>query len=198
MRRILTTAVASSLLALALPAAASAHHSAHRAAVRHHRRHHHRAHTVVFTAGSVRTMPGTTAPATPSAPTGSEPAATITSFENGVLKLTLADGSTVSGKVTEQTEIECAANQQPGDDNGGSDDQGDDQGEGQGDDSHGGPGPSSFSQVHGDDEHGGDNQGDNGEEGTCGASSLTPGAKVAEADLAVTGTGSFWEKIELA
>lgn len=190
MRRILTTAVASSLLALALPAAASAHHSARHEAVHHHRRHHHRAHTVVFTAGSVRTMPGTTAPSTPSTPTSSEPAATITSFENGVLKLTLADGSTVSGKVTERTEIECrAANQQTGDDNDGNDDQGDDQGN----DSQGGPGPSSFSQDHGDDEQGGDHQ-----EGTCGVSSLTPGAKVAEADLAVTSAGSSWEKIELA
>lgn len=190
MRRILTTAVASSLLALALPAAASAHHSARHAAVRHHRRHH-RAHTVVFRAGSVRTLPGTTAPTTPSTPTSSEPAATITSFENGVLKLTLADGSTVSGKVTERTEIECrAANQQAGDDNDGNDDQGDDQGN----DSQGGPGSGSFSKIHGDDEQGGGND----EEGTCGVSSLTPGAKVAEADLAVTSTGSFWEKIELA
>ena len=190
MRRILTTAVASSLLALALPAAASAHHSSRHEAVHHHRRHH-RAHTVVFTAGSVRTMPGTTAPTTPTTPSGSEPAATITSFENGVLKLTLADGSTVSGKVTERTEIEChAANQQAGEDNDGNDDQGDDQG----DDSHGGPGPSSFSQDHGDDEQVGNNQ----EEGTCGVSSLTPGAKVAEADLAVTSAGSSCEKIELA
>jgi hypothetical protein len=195
MRRILTAAVASSLLALALPAAASAHHSARHGAVQHHRRHHHRAHTVVFTAGSVRTMPGTTAPTTPS---GSEPAATITSFENGVLKLTLADGSTVTGKVTERTEIECrAASQQTGDDNEGNDEGGDEGGPGSGDDqgtdSHDGPAPSSFSQDHGDDEQGGNEEG-----GTCGVSSLTPGANVAEADLAVTSGGSFWEKIELA
>ena len=45
MRRILTTVLASSLLALAIPAAASAHHGSRH---RHHRRHH--AHTVVFIA----------------------------------------------------------------------------------------------------------------------------------------------------
>ncbi len=186
MRRIFMTAVASALLALALPAAASADHSARNEAVHHHRRHHHRhAHTVVFAAGSVRTMPGTTAPSTPSTPS-SEPAATIVSFENGVLKLMLADHSTVSGKVTERTEIECRANREDNDAN-------DDQGEGQGNGSQGGPGPS-FSHDHGDDEHGGEQQ----QEGTCGVSSLQPGTSVDEADLAVTGAGSFWEKIELA
>ena len=96
MRRILTTALASSLLALALPAAASAHHG------RHHHRHHHRHHarTVVFA------RPSTTAPSnSPTQPT--EAVATIASFENGVLKIALWDGSTVSGKVTDMTEIEC-------------------------------------------------------------------------------------------
>src|SRR3982074_774521 len=103
MRRILLSTLASSLLAFALPAAASAH-SHH-----HHRAHHrHKAHTVVFTHGKVSSTPGTTAPTTP-VPPGSEPAGTITSFENGVLKITLADNSVVTGKVTEGTQIECAS-----------------------------------------------------------------------------------------
>jgi hypothetical protein len=193
MRRMITSTVASSLLALALPVAASAHdsaqHDAFRHAGEHHRHHHHRrAHTVVFTSGAVRTVPGTTAPVAPVTPVPTEPAATIASFENGVLKLTLGDGSTVAGKVTERTEIECRMGDREdfGDDNG---HDGEDNGDGRG-----GPGPSDQG-SHGDDERGGDA----GQmEGQCGVSSLVPGAKVADADLAVTSTGSFWERVELA
>ena len=196
MRRMITSAVASSLLALALPVAASAHdstdHDAFRHAGEHHRRHHHHhAHTVVFTSGAVRTVPGTTPPVTPVTPAPVEPAATIASFENGVLKLTLGDGSTVTGKVTERTEIECRM--------GDREDFGDDNGHDRNDNDHGdgrgGPGPSGPGDNHGDDERGGDF----GQmEGQCGVASLVPGAKVADADLAVTSAGSFWERVELA
>jgi hypothetical protein len=199
MRRMITSAVASSLLALALPVAASAHdsarHDAFRHAGEHHRHHHHRrAHTVVFTAGAVRTVPGTTAPVAPVTPVPAEPAATIASFENGVLKLTLGDGSTVAGKVTERTEIECRMGDREdfGDDNGRDRNDNDNNGDGRG---RGGPGPSGSGDNHGDDERGGDA----GQmEGQCGVSSLVPGAKVADADLAVTSAGSFWERVELA
>jgi hypothetical protein len=194
MRRMITSTVTSSLLALALPVAASAHdsarHDAFRHAGEHHRHHHHRrAHTVVFTAGAVRTVPGTTAPVAPVTPVPAEPAATIASFENGVLKLTLGDGSTVAGKVTERTEIECRMGDREdfGDDNGRD---GNDNGDGRG-----GPGPSGSGDNHGDDERGGEA----GQmEGQCGVSSLVPGAKVVDADLAVTSAGSFWERVELA
>lgn len=197
MRRMITSTVASSLLALALPVAASsahdsARHDAFRHAGEHHRHHHHRrAHTVVFTSGPVRTVPGTTAPVTPVTPVPAEPAATVASFENGVLKLTLGDGSTVAGKVTERTEIECRMGDREdfGDDNG---HDGEDNGDGRG---RGGPGPSGSGDNHGDDERGGDF----GQmEGQCDATSLVVGAKVAFADLAVTSAGSFWEKVELA
>lgn len=196
MRRTITSTVAFSLLALALPVAASAHdsarHDAFRHAGEHHRRHHHRrAHTVVFTSGAVRTVPGTTAPVAPVTPVPAEPAATIASFENGVLKLTLGDGSTVAGKVTERTEIECRMGDREdfGDDNG---HDGDDNGDGRG---RGGPGPGDRGDFHGDDERGGN---DGQIEGQCGVSSLVAGAKVADADLAVTSMGSFWERVELA
>lgn len=187
MRRILLTAFASSLLAFALPAAASAHHSArhhsaHRAGA--HRRHK-RAHTVVFAAGSVTSTPGTTTPkTTETPPSSSEPAGTIASYENGVLKITLADGSTVTGKVTENTEIECGC---PGHDGFSGDGNPGWQHDGQGS-----QGPGDF---HGDDE-----QGESGEqtEKTCGVASLVAGAKVKEAELVVSSAGAVWEKVELA
>jgi hypothetical protein len=194
MRRIIQTTIASSLLALALPAAVLAQNSSHHARGHHHR--HHRAHTVVFTHGAAKTIPGTATPATPMpAAVAGEPAGTIASFEGGVLKITLADGSTVTGKVTERTEIQCstAGAQDFGDDNG-------QDGEGSSGDSHGGPGPSSGHgdlSSHGDDERGGEVSGEMGE-GSCGVAALTPGAKVAEAELAVSSAGSFWEKVQLA
>jgi hypothetical protein len=138
-------------------------------------------------------MPGVVAPATTPAPAAAEgePAGTIASFEGGVLKITLADGSTASGKVTERTEIQCGEE--------GREDFGDDaghDGEGVGD-SHGGSGSGGdshggFAGSHGDDERGGEMG-----EGTCGVSALQPGAKVAEAELVVSSAGSVWEKVEL-
>jgi hypothetical protein len=195
MRRIIQTTIASSLLALALPAAALAQHSSH--ARGHHHRHHSRAHTVVFTHGVAKTTPGTATPVTPTPAPEGEPAGTITSFEGGVLKITLADNSIVTGKVTEKTEIQCssAGGESSGDENGsdGEDSSGD------GGDSHSGSFPSSghgdFA-SHGDDEHGGEVSGETGE-GTCGVAALKPGAKVAEAELAVTSAGSTWEKVDV-
>lgn len=184
MRRILTAVLASGLLALALPAAASAHHAgrrdaAHRARAHRHHRHHHR--TVVFapSAKPSDTTPGTEPPA-PS----SEPVATVDSFEGGVLKITLPDGSTVSGKVTEETWISCGCD--------GHDTQDGPQGSQDGG-SHGwqgGEGGPGF-------DHHDDAQMPQNEQGSCGVSSLVPGAKVKEAELNVSAGGAVWEKVEL-
>jgi hypothetical protein len=182
MRRIILSTLASSVLTFALPAAASAHSHHHRA---HHR---HRAHTVVFTHGRATSTPGTTAPTTPVTP-GSEPAGTITSFENGVLKITLADNSVVTGKVTEGTRIECAASSTGT----GGDDQDDDSGDEHSGDFHSSDHPGSF---HGDDEHG--SMSVEPTPGSCGVSSLAVGAKVKEAELLISSGGAVWEKIELA
>ena len=188
MRRILTAALASSLLALALPAAASAHHAsrhdaAHRA--RAHRHHHHRHAHMVVLAPSAKPS-GTTGTGTPTTPS-TEPVASVASFENGVLKLTLPDGSTVSGKVTAMTEIECGGEHH--DAPGAGQDQNDDgPGHDQGDDNDG------RGQFHGDDEQGGLPQ---GEENNCGTAALVPGAKVQEAELNVSSAGAIWEKVEL-
>ena len=185
MRRILTAALASSLLALALPAAASAHHHA-----RAHKRHHKHAHMVVFAPSAKRSGTTTTTTTTEPPTTPSEPVVTVASFEGGVLKLTLADGSTVSGKVTEATEIECGCDHAF---SGGSPEWQHDGAsqEGQQDGWQNG-GPGSF---HQDDEQG-PPQETHGEEG-CGTSALVPGAKVKEAELNVTGAGAVWEKVEL-
>lgn len=202
MRRILTVVLASSLLALALPVAASAHHGSRHAqraqARKHHRRHH--AHMVVFAPKAAPSGPttttGTSGTETPTTPT--EPVATVASFEGGVLKITLPDGSTVSGKVTEATEIECGCEHQgsQGEQQGfGHDGSGDFGHEsGSGDSGHesasGNSGPGSFQH---DDEQGQQTE----TESSCGTASLVPGAKIKEAELNVSSAGAVWDKIEL-
>lgn len=190
MRRMFTIGIAAALAALVLPAAAMARHSSHHARSHHHRRHH-VAHTVVFSSATVRHT--TPSPAGSETPTGTEgeAAGTIASFEGGVLKITLSDGTTVSGKVTEQTRIECGCAGHEGVSGGEGGD-------------HGFGGDSSFSGGHGDsqgdDEHGSMPFGTPGSEETpsCGTSALVAGAKVAEAELTVGSSGAVWEKVDLA
>jgi hypothetical protein len=90
-RIILTASTAATFLAMALlPAVASAdgHH--------HHRHHHRGAHARLRSFGT----------GSPTAPT-SDNAGTVTSFTGGVLTIKLADGSSVTGKVTTTTELKC-------------------------------------------------------------------------------------------
>jgi hypothetical protein len=205
MRRICMTAMACTGLALAMPGVASAHHHARHADARRARAHHHRGHhtrTVTFAANSKTTT--TTDPTTTKTepmPPSAEGAGTVTSFEGGVLKITLADGTVVSGKVAERTEISCglaAEDGEPGDDDGGQD-RGEDHGGGDGGDHHGGgdsgsSGGSGSSQ--GDDEHGG--MPAPSEVPVCGTSALIAGAKVHEAELTISSAGAIWEKVELS
>src|SRR5205085_6919555 len=99
LRRILYTLAASALLVAAIPATAlgRGHHarSHHRS---HHARTHHRISHRQFGQASA---PTTTAP--------SDNAGTVASFDPATNKLTIAlnDGSTVSGTVTPDTQIEC-------------------------------------------------------------------------------------------
>ncbi len=183
MRRILTTTVASTLLALALPAAALAHHHGARHEFAYHARSHHRHHhrTVLFAPASTSTSTTPTTPTTPE----SETAGTVASFEGGVLTITLADGSTVSGKVTEDTWVSCGCPGHDGWNGGGEGWQGGDSND-QGDDN----GPGGFDH-HGDDESGPSSS-------SCGISALVPGAKVKEAELNLSGAGAVWEKVILA
>jgi hypothetical protein len=117
---------------------------------------------------------------------------------NGVLTITLADGSTVTGMVTGDTRIECVAPQS----NTGDDDQGqgdDDQGD-QGADSmrpHD-QGPGGGDQGQGDDQSRGDRgQGDDdqNENQPC---TIMVGDMVQSADLSIDSTGTAtWDSVEL-
>ena len=155
---------------------------------------------------------------------GEENAGTIASFdgETGKLTINLFGGETLSGFVTEETEIQCEDHSgagasassednsgeeesEPGDDNGGEEEAGDDNGNDEeevGDD-NGGQGE----EEPGDD-NGGDNSGPgsensgpgNGEDnsGNCTAAALAPGAVVQEAELKVENGKATFEKVELS
>ncbi len=173
MRRILLLVAGLLALALAVPGAASAHG--------HHHRHHHKVkahHTRLKHFGAA----ANTSPSTPSAPGD---AGRVASFTGGVLTITLADGSTVSGKVTNDTEINCVpAVQTPtptagtARDGGGSGDQGD-QGDDQGDQS------------------GGDHHGRCHGQSACTVADLVPGAVVHEAILKIGANGAEFKLVLL-
>lgn len=191
MRRMIITAVAT--VSLAAPSAALAHNGARH---HHHRGRNHHAHVLAFhaqvPAGSTTT--GTTAPS--STPSSSDSAGTIASFTGGVLTITMSDGSTVSGKVTERTEIECPAPSSV-------------------------PAPTTGSSSFGEREHGDDGHFNNSNDGSnsgadgegqggcpghegdgeggehCTSAALVPGASVKEAFLSVSNEGATWVKVEL-
>ena len=173
MRKLLLSVVASCALVAFVPATAVAKRHHHHSRV-HHARVHHK------TFGSDWTQSGSS---TSGSTSSDGTAGTVQSFSGGVLTILLANGgSTVSGQVTNATEIECKApeptgmhSHDQGDDNGGGDDQGDNN---QGDDDQG----------QGDDEPGGQ---------SCDSSNLTHGAVVREAELNLSSAGAVWQKLEL-
>lgn len=184
MKRMLLTALMASALALAAPGVASAHQGRRHGHAGAHKRHRHARH-ITFGRLSQTSATGSaqSAPASPS----SEPAGKVLSFEGGLLKITLADGSLVSGKVTEQTELECRSAAA-----GGEDQDEDDQGEDRGD----------ALMAHASDD-GGDQgqQGDDNEvdepQQACTTAALVPGAVVGAAELRIGSAGAVWEKVEL-
>lgn len=115
---------------------------------------------------------------------GAEQAGVVTSFEGGKLTIDLANGSSVSGLVTGDTEIECETEDQEEADN---------------DD-----GPSA--RASSDDESGSDEESDETpDEGEadeddgerCSTADLVPGARVHEAEGRLTADGLVFEEIEL-
>ena len=203
MRRIIVAAVTTT--ALALPGIALAHGSEHslgakhhgvRHAERHHR--HHRAHLLTFHAAQApATTPSAGQGTTPPVPGADERAGTIASFTAGTLTITLNDGSSVSGKVTPATEIECRPAMASAADNG---DNGDNSGGGEHGDRSGpsfGDGQSGEDSGHdeGDHDAGDDDAHDEAEH--CSTTALVPGTSVREAVLSVGGSGAFWVKLEL-
>ena len=158
-------------------------------------------------------------------PDGQEDAGTIASFDGTTLTITLFHGQTVSGLVTDATEIKCDngddTGDEDGDGHGGDDDSGpgnggdDDSGPGDGGDGDSGPGDGGDdkSAAHsrakdggsdddpGDDDQGDDDQGDGdqGDDGhTCSTADLVPGAVVQEADLKLSNGDAVFDEIELA
>jgi hypothetical protein len=235
MRRIFLTAVASSALVVSAPSVASASHngkskSCHRA---HHAKHSScasRARRLRFGAPLVAGAPAGSAPSSstppatagtpgsPTTPTPGETAGTVKSFTEGVLVITLNDGTTVSGKVTEQTEIHCQSGSPTGSNDGS--DGGDETGGEDGNPSSGSPGSSAGGDAraastssdgegggpgHEDGEgggpgHEGDDEGSGDDEhasGPCTTAALVPGAVVREAELSIGSSGAVWDHIEL-
>jgi hypothetical protein len=226
MKRLLIPAVSAMALALAVPGAALArghgHHSHHKA------KSHHAAKARVEHFG-----PKSTAAPTTTAPTSSDNAGTVASFVagttpgTGVLTLTLNDGSTVSGKVTTDTNIECqapatatASDNQGG---GGGDNSSGDGTDGQQTGTTGASGPTAPSGPAGpsgtNDSTGTTNttgsgetsdQNETGDQNTTGSSDqgdsqsaacsttdLVPGAVVHEADLRIGSTGAEFKSVKL-
>jgi hypothetical protein len=159
MRRIPLLVVGALALALTVPSAASAHH--HRHHHRHH--HHHKGHQADLV---------------------SRDAGTVASFDGTTLTLTLADGSSVAGKVTDETRIGCVPAVQT-------------------------PPPTATAAHHGgwddgDDgdwsDHGGwgdDHHGHCGDKPACDASDLVPGAIVHEALLKLGADGAEFKLVVL-
>jgi hypothetical protein len=153
---------------------------------------------------------------------GEDNAGTVTSFdaETGRLVIDLFGGETISGLVTEATEIKCEHSSdasassdgsevgddnggegevEPGDDNGGENEVGDDNG-GQGEEEPGddngvdnsGPGSENSGPGNAGDD---DNE---GEAGICTTADLVPGAVIQEAELKVAGGQATFEEVELS
>ncbi|HWX87466.1 MAG TPA: hypothetical protein VNX67_04775 [Solirubrobacteraceae bacterium] len=206
MRRSILTALGLVALALAVPSAALAHHG--RGHHHHHKPHHARLHFMHIGASgtSVTTSPTNTAPATPTSPTTPptpENAGKVASFTGGVLTLTLNDGSTVSGKVTEDTRIGCVRATptmpptgtpgQPGEDNSQGDDNGQGDDQSRGDMNQGDKGGDEWQQGDGGD----DDQVQGTPEPPCDSSALVAGAVVRAAELRIGPGGNEFESVLL-
>jgi len=183
MRKLVITSLAG-LLALSAPALAQArsHHA------KHHQGRHHHSHVLFLRPASKSSTGALAGPQGPGSPS-EETAGSVTTFEGGVLTVTLNDGTKVTGKVTEHTEIKC----EPAQETAHAADHG---GEG-GEDSQG---SSSGDENQGRDDQGDDDQNDQEEHGEppqCGTSSLVAGALVREAKLRVSSSGAVFEEIEL-
>lgn len=132
---------------------------------------------------------------------GDESSGTIASFdpESGELTIDVMNGGSVTGLVTDATEIKCDDGDDQGDEDG-DDEGGDDGGHHHGDDD------GSDDDGHGDrlarsdddpvsDEDPGDDESD--DESDCTVADLVPGATIQEASLEIEDGSAVWEEIEL-
>lgn len=117
---------------------------------------------------------------------GKETTGTVDSFTNGLLVIKLPDGSTVSGQVTDGTEVKCEGGEH-------------------GDDNDGAPSATAASLSHDEpgDDHGDDNEGEDDHGDDDGAPqqqtpcAIAPGAVVHEAELKLVNGSATWEEVEL-
>jgi hypothetical protein len=175
MRKTLLTVAASCALLAVAPAGALAHGR------RHHRSHRSRAHHRTF--GADQGMGQNT---------GTSPSAgTVQSFTGGVLTIALTNGSTVSGQVSNFTDIVCES-AQTGMQGTGSWQNHHDSNGGGGSWSGGDNGAGNQNQS------GNDNDDDDQGSQACDTSALTTGAVVQEAVLSISGAGATWDKVVLA
>jgi hypothetical protein len=175
MKRTILGVVASSMLLLIGPGAALARQHGHGHSHKSHHQRSHRAHARSEKLGS------------DFADKSGEIAGTVASFKDGVLTIKLMDGSTVSGKVTAATKLECessapmvahSASVDPG---------------------------ARHDSTPGDARHTGDAAAEvetpeveaPEAEMACDSSALVAGAVVREAELNVSSSGSVFTKIEL-
>ena len=116
---------------------------------------------------------------------GNENAGTIESYDaaTGMLTINVFNGDTVTGLVTEDTEIECGCRGDAEDDDDAQDRRHPDETD---DDGNSGPGPNS----------GPGNQ-DGEDVGRCSTDVLVPGAPVHEAELELSGGGLLFTEIEM-
>ncbi len=126
-----------------------------------------------------------------------ENAGTVTAFANGELTITLFDGGTLTGKVTDDTEIECDDDDKARVSHDPDDDDDDRSGPGDGDegdrddDDHG---------DRDDDDHGDRHDGHHGDrddDDECAPDAIAVGAAVKEAELKISSDGRTWTEIEL-
>jgi len=206
MQRIVPAAMASSLLLLAAPGMASAANHGKRHHARHSSAHTRRAtHARVRTFGRTRRGVASVEPPGPAAnPPSGESIGTITSFEKttGVLTITLKDKSTISGQVTEATEIHCGPLAPPpltGPSQGEGGNAGPYSGANGGPPTPGQPDaawPGRAEQSGGGEGQSHEQGGDDDDQG-CTTAALVTGAEVRGAELNLTGSGAVWEKIDL-
>lgn len=119
-------------------------------------------------------------------PAAATPAATVTvaSFANGVLTLTLADGSTTKGTVDQRTELECEAATPAATTATVR--------------SHDGREPAGEDQSGGDDNASGDDQGDDdAAQGACDTTKLVAGTVVRKAKLVIADGTSRFDELKL-
>jgi hypothetical protein len=115
-------------------------------------------------------------------------------FANGVLTIDLAAGGSVSGRVTDATELECESENDAEDRNEAEHEDGDDGPRGSARAAAENPGDEE--DYHGDEGDHGDEVDHHGDD-SCGPDALRSGARVHEAALRITSAGPAFEKVTL-